>query len=77
MIDLIFNFINNFQLIFLVKLLLLVIALFYFVFTLVVYQQINLMSQIIETTATWLVRLLGLIQIAAAIALFGLVILLV
>lgn len=77
MIDTIFNFISNFQLIYLVRLLLLVIGLFYFVFTLVVYQQISLMTQVIETTASWLVKLLGLLFILAAVLLFGLVIVLV
>lgn len=77
MIDVIFNFISNFQLIYLVRLLLLVIGLFYFVFTLVVYQQISLMTQVIETTASWLVKLLGLLFILAAVLLFGLVIVLV
>lgn len=77
MIDVVFEFINNFQIIYLVKLLLLVIGLFYFVFSLVVYQQISLMSQVIETTASWLVKLLGLGFIFAGIALFVLVLLLV
>lgn len=77
MIDVVFNFISNFQLIYLVRLLLLVIGLFYFVFTLVVYQQISLMTQVIETTASWLVKLLGLLFILAAVLLFGLVIVLV
>lgn len=76
MIDSIFNAINNFQLIYLVKALLLVIAVFYFVFTLVVFQQISLMSQVIETTASWVVRTLGVGFIVAAVVLFVLVILL-
>lgn len=77
MIDVIFNFISNFQLIYLVRLLLLVIGLFYFVFTLVVYQQISLMTQVIETTASWLVKFFGLLFVFAAVLLFGLVIVLV
>lgn len=77
MIDVIFEFINNFQIIYLVKLLLLVISLFYFVFSLVVYQQISLMSQVIETTASWLVKLLGLGFVLAGVGLFVLILLLV
>jgi hypothetical protein len=77
MLNFIFEIINNFQIAYLAKLLLLVVGLFYFVFSLVIYRQVSLMSQVLNTSATWFLKMLIVIQMAIATAIFVLVIVLV
>lgn len=77
MIDTVFSFVMNFQIIYLVKLFLFVLALFYFVYGLVVYRQVSLMSSVIETSMTPLAKFLTVIQILLATGIFAMIILLV
>lgn len=57
----------------LVKLFLLVLAFFYFIFTLVVSRQITLMTQILNSSLAPVVKIVALLQILAAAILFFLV----
>lgn len=63
----IFNF---FQMGLLVKLFFAVLTLFYFVFSVVVYRQIVLMTQVLDSKISPLVRAIALIQIVVAGVLF-------
>ena len=67
------SFLNLFQLSLLVKLFLLVLAFFYLVFSLVVYRQISLMTQVLDSRISPVVRLTALLQIIAVAVLFLLV----
>lgn len=76
-IDQLFNMISLFKISFLVKLFLLVLGFFYFIFTIVVYRQISLMSQTVQTSVSGVVKLIALIQILLVLGLLLLTITLV
>ena len=59
-----------------IKLFFLVLALFYFVFTVVVYRQIMLMNQILESQLARVVKTAALVQVVVATGLFFMTILL-
>ena len=71
------NILNFFQLGMFVKLFVLILGLFYFVFTAVVYGQIDLMNQILKSQIAPLVKTIALVQIFLAGVLFFLIILFV
>ncbi|MEK7127617.1 MAG: DUF5657 family protein [Patescibacteria group bacterium] len=75
--DLIAQIVAGFSFLAFFKLFSLVLIFFYFIFTLVVYRQVTLMNQILETSFTPLVKLTALVQIVAVVVLFFLVFLLV
>lgn len=60
-----------------IKLFLLVLSAFYFVFTIVIYRQIGLMSQTVKTTLSALLKLVAILQIMVVGGLFVLVLLFV
>lgn len=62
---------------FFIKIFLLVLAAFYFVFAVVIYRQIGLMSQTIRTLLSPLLKLIAIIQIMVVGGLFLLVLLFV
>lgn len=64
------NIFAFFQFGLLVKLFFSVLGLFYFVFTLVVYRQISLMTQVLDSKISPLVKMVALVQIVAAGILF-------
>jgi|GEM_PF-2915054 len=68
-IDQIMGLSNFFQMSFIIKLFLLVLSLFYFIFSIVVYRQVSLMSQTVNTPLTSTTRLLAIIQIFAVLGL--------
>ncbi len=70
------QFINIFQFHAVAKLFLLVLALFYFVFTSVVYRQVTLMTQVLDSKISPIVKTVCFVQILAAGFLFFLVVIL-
>lgn len=68
-----FDFIGFFQLAAIAKLFLLVLALFYFIFNVVVYRQITLMTQVLDSKISPAVKLVAVGQIIASGVLFVLV----
>lgn len=57
------------------KLFLMVLVLFYFIFSIVVYRQITLMTQTLNSNIAPIVKVLALLQILAVAGLFFLVVL--
>lgn len=57
---------NFFQLTFLAKIIIVVLALFYVVFTAVVYRQISLMTQVLDSKIAPIIKTIALLQIGAA-----------
>lgn len=55
------------------KLFLLVLGVFYFIFTVVVYRQISLMVQVLDSKISPLVKTIALLQIIVAATLFFLI----
>lgn len=55
------------------KLFLMVLALLYFIFAIVVYRQITLMTQTLNSNIAPIVKVLALVQIAAVAVLFFLI----
>ncbi|KKU90502.1 MAG: hypothetical protein UY21_C0022G0003 [Microgenomates group bacterium GW2011_GWA1_48_10] len=60
----------------LIKLFLIVLAIFYFIFTLVVYRQVSLLTQTLNSSISPLIRTAALLQILAVAGLLVLVFLL-
>lgn len=56
-----------------VKLFMLVLGLFYFVFNVVVYRQITLMTQVLDSKISPIVKIIALAQIVVAAILFVLI----
>lgn len=69
-IEQIFGLANLFQFQLLFKLFILVVSLFYFVLTLVIYRQIALMTQILESKISPLLRTVAIAQIIGVGVLF-------
>lgn len=67
---------NFFQLGLIVKLFLSVLVLFYFVFTAVIYRQITLMTQVLDSNISPFIKLIAMGQVIAVAGLFFLTILL-
>ena len=63
--DQLFSLVANFRIEILVKFFFLVIFFFYLVFSMVVYRQISLMTQVLETGISPVVKMVALIQILA------------
>ena len=76
-LDQLTNTMNIFQIGPLVKVFLLVLGFFYFIFTIVVYRQISLMSQTVQTSVSGVVKLIALVQILLVLGLLLLTIILV
>lgn len=75
--DQIGNIFSFFQIGLLVKLFFLVLGFFYFVFTAVIYRQIDLMTQVLDSKISPVIKSVALIQIFSAAFLFLLIILFV
>lgn len=69
------NIFGFFQIGLLVKLFFLVLGFFYFVFTAVVYRQIDLMTQVLDSKVSPVIKMFALVQIFSAALLFLLIIL--
>lgn len=70
------QFLAFLQLATLFKLFLLVLAFFYLIFAIVIYRQISLMSQVLNSKLSPIVKSIALLHIAAVSVLFVLVVLL-
>lgn len=68
--DQILNIFNYFSINLLAKVLILVVGLFYFVFTIIVYRQITLMAQTLDSGISPTIKTMAIIQIATAGFLF-------
>ena len=75
-IDQIIGLSNFFQLSSIIRLFLIVLSFFYLIFSVVVYRQVSLMSQTVNTPLTSITRLLAVIQIIAVLGLLLLTLLL-
>lgn len=75
-LDQILGFSSFLQLGFLAKIIIMVLALFYVVFTAVVYRQIDLMTQVLDSKISPVVKTIALIQIGAAVFVLVLAVLL-
>lgn len=73
--DQIGSILSFFQIGLLVKLFFLVLGFFYFVFVAVIYRQIDLMTQVLDSKISPVVKTIALIQIFSAAFLFLLIIL--
>ncbi len=67
---------NTFQPSVFIKLFALILFFFYFVFSAVVFQKINVMTQVLDTNISPIIKILALIQIFATIGLFFLAVML-
>lgn len=68
---------SYFQIGLLVKLFFLVLGLFYFVFVAIIYRQISLMTQVLDSKVSPVIKTIALVQIFSAAFLFLLIILFV
>ena len=75
--DVILNIANFFQLAVMAKLFLLVLLVFYFIFTIVAYKQITLMTQVLNSSISPAIRLVALFHVGIVVFLFFLPLVLV
>ncbi len=75
--DQLFNIISFFQIGILAKIFLLVLIAFYLVFAVVIYKQISLMTQVLNSAVSPAIRLVAIFQMVAIIFLFFLAVVLI